>query len=1265
MLQAGQHRAESPIALRQIQFCGVLRSGVAGAFGILLLSLQIVSGLEWRSESGLRWAELPVGQAGQTGFTSLAPSQTGITFTNLLDEAAAAANRVLQNGAGVAAGDFNNDGRVDLFFCGLTQPNVLYENLGNWRFRDATKEAGLAITNRFCRGAVFADLNGDGWLDLLVSTVGSGVLCFMNDGDGSFTDRTQVAGTASKFGSVTTALADVDGNGTLDLYIGNNRAEDIRDKGRVELHLLKGKVVVPPALKDRMVIMNGEVLEYGEPDQLLLNDGTGLFAPVSWTDGRFLDEDGKRIVQQPLDWALTAAFRDLNDDHAPDLYVCNDFWTPDHIWINEGNGNFRAIERLAMRSMSGSSMGVDFADIDRDGRVDFFVADMLSRDHRMRRRQLPAQKPSASAIGAIEDRPQILRNTMFHNRGDGTYSEIANFAGLAASEWSWQPMFLDVDLDGYEDLLITSGHAHDVQDMDAEREIRARQRSWKGFTNAVERQKAFTQELMVHMRLYPRLETPIFAFRNSGRLTFTDQTQAWGTGQPGVHHGIALADLDDDGDLDFVVNNLDAAAGAYRNETTAPRVAVRLKGVAPNTRGIGAKITLLNGAVAAQSQEVAAGGRYLSGSDAMLVFAAGKAGNDMTLKVAWRTGKHSMIKGVRANRIYEVDEAGAELKSSTPKPENSSISSSSGFASQASHFRTPIFEDASHLLQHTHADAPFDDFERQGLLPRRLSQLGPGVAWFDVNNDRWEDLIIGSGRGGTIGLFINDRKGGFVADRESPLTQPVTRDQTGILGWRRANGQSALLVGSASYEDAQPAGAAVRQYDLRNPTVDVSLPGQASSSGPLALADFDGDGDLDLFVGGRVVPARYPEAASSMLFTNAGGSWRLDTDNTKLLSAVGMVSGAVWSDLDGDGLPELVLACEWGPARVFKNRAGKLQEITSHLGLDAHLGFWNSVTTGDLDGDGLLDIVAGNWGLNSDYGQPTAERPVRVYYGDFQAAGVVDLIEAEHDESLNAFAPRRRLDVLARSLPFLQTVFPTYRAYSEATIETVLRPWQSRVRHLEVTTLATTVFFNRSNRFEARALPLEAQLAPVFAVNVADFDGDGHDDLFLSQNFFANEPETPRLDAGRGLLLRNDGSGNFQAMAGQHSGIKIYGEQRGAAVADFDQDGRADLVVTQNGAQTRLLRNAGGRPGLRVRLLGSPDNFHAVGAAVRLVFPTRHGPTREIHSGSGYWSQDSAVTILGTKENPQQLWIRWPGGRITTSPIPASATEIEARQPAP
>ena len=1204
-------------------------------------------------------AELRVPNSGHTGFALMSPEVTGVTFTNNLDEYAAAANRVLLNGSGVAVGDFDNDGRPDIYFCTLNGRNTLYRNLGGWRFEDVTEQAGLKRDKRYYRGAVFADLNSDGSLDLLVCVNGGGVQCFLNDGRGKFTDATTASRLGGQTGSATLALADVDGNGTLDLYVCNNRAEDIRDRGQVNLRLVNGQPVVPPEFAERLLIAQGQVLEYGEPDQLYLNDGTGRFTPISWTGGRFRDEEGQPVAEAPRDWGLTATFRDINGDGFPDLYVCNDFWTPDRLWINDGKGRFRAASLLSWRNMSASSMGVDFADIDRDGDLDFFVVDMLSRDLRLRKRQKLAQPPMPGRIGGLADRPQFMRNTLFVNRGDNTFAEIANYAGVAASEWSWSPVFIDVDLDGYEDLLITSGHAHDVQDLDAAAQVNARQHSWKGFTNEAERQKAFTQELMEHMRFYPRLDTPIVAFRNRGDLHFDDVTSGWGTSQAGVHHAIALADLDGDGDLDFVVNNLGTAAGLYRNETSAPRVTVRLRGAARNVQGIGAKVRLLHGAVPMQSQEVISGGRYMGGSEPLLVFAAGKASNDMALEVTWRSGARSVASNVVANRIYEIAETGSAGSLARQINEGAA----SGQVARAPSLR-PLFEDVSQILQHTHHEESFNDFERQPLLPRRLSQLGPGVAWFDLDGDGDEDLIIGSGRGGQLACYHNDGRGGFQRFSGAPFETVVARDLTTILGWRPDATARRLLVGTSTYEDVSSKGSSVQQIDLARKTVEELIPADSASTGPLAMADVDGDGDLDLFVGGRVVPGRYPEAASSRLYRFDGKQFQLDRTNSKVLDAIGLVSGAVWSDLDGDGLPELVLACEWGPLRILRNDRGQLalwnapvRSLNSQPStLNDLTGWWNGVAAGDFDEDGRLDIVAVNWGLNCNY-TATREQPLQMYYGDILDRGVVSIIEAEWDRVMNAFAPRRRFDVLGRDLPVLQERFRSHRAFSEAAISAVLGPQSSVARKLEVSTLASTVFLNRGDYFEAVTLPAEAQWSPAFSPVVVDFDGDGHEDIFLSQNFFATEPEAPRLDAGRGLLLRGDGTGKFAAVPGQESGIEIYGEQRGAAAADYDDDGRVDLVVTQNGAATRLLHNVGAKPGLRVRLNGPTGNPGGIGAVTRLKFGSRSGPVREIHSGSGYWSQDGAIQVLGFAERPTTITVRWPGGEKSEATV-GTANEV-------
>ncbi len=419
----------------------------------------------------------------------------------------------------------------------------------------------------------------------------------------------------------------------------------------------------------------------------------------------------------------------------------------------------------------------------------------------------------------------------------------------------------------------------------------------------------------------------------------------------------------------------------------------------------------------------------------------------------------------------------------------------------------------------------------------------------------------------------------------------------------------------------------------------------------------EGEGSLDVFVGGRVVPGRYPESTDSLLWRNVGGKLQLDEDNSRRLARVGLVCGAVFSDLNGDGKPDLILACEWGPVRVFLNHNGKLQEATKELGLEKFTGWWTGVTTGDIDGDGRLDIIAGNWGLNSAY-RLDSTHPALIFYGDIASRGRIDLIEAQQNDGQNRIVPRRPRDTLAKAMGFLKERFPTHHSYSQATVEDLLGDKKSQAHELRANTFASMIFFNRGDHFEPAPLPREAQLSAVFSLNVCDMDGDGNEDVFLSQNFFATHPETPRLDAGRELWLRGDGSGKLAPIPAQQSGIIVYGEQRGAALCDYDGDGRVDLVVTQNGAETKLYHNVGARPGLRVRLEGPAGNPSGIGAQVRLSFGQGQGPVREIHAGSGYWSQDSAVQVMATPEPPNQIQVHWPGGKKTLSSVPVGGKEI-------
>lgn len=570
-----------------------------------------------------------------------------------------------------------------------------------------------------------------------------------------------------------------------------------------------------------------------------------------------------------------------------------------------------------------------------------------------------------------------------------------------------------------------------------------------------------------------------------------------------------------------------------------------------------------------------------------------------------------------------------------------------------------LFEDVSDRLDHCHTEDPFDDLVRQSLLPRRLFQLGPGVAWIDLDGDGRDDLVIGAGKGGTPGVFRNSGGGRFeswATSAEAPGT--AKQDWLGLAAIPGTNGIPRLQATTASYESGPANGPAVVSW-APGPTVTELAKADASSTGPLALADVDGDGDLDMFLGGRCVPRRWPEPASSRILRNNRGRFEVDTSASLIFKEVGLVTGAVFTDLDGDGDPDLALALEYGPIRIFRNNRGHFRDVTVEMGMASFTGWWKGIAAADFDEDGRMDLIVGNWGLNrTEEGQGAME----VWSGDFYRNGTWAVFESRLDPSDGGSHPLRPRSVVEAALPSLAEKFPETADHNRATVGELLTEAGS-ARRLSSIWRASSVFLNRGSRFEVRTLPVEAQWAPAFGVVAADFDGDGHLDVFLAHSEFDLQRMAPRLEASHGLLLLGDGRGAFQSVSAANSGIQTWGEGRGAAAADFDGDGRMDLCVGQNGGRTRLFYNCAARPGIRICLSGEPENSLAIGAQVRWA-GENHGPTMEIHSGSGYLSQDSAGMILSRREGTNVMEVRWPGlAEWRRHEVPPAATEIRIAVP--
>ena len=1195
---------------------------------------QALPAANWVEEENHKWHSLDVTPGGSPGFKRLDPSRTGVRFSNQLDIEKSLLNQVYLSGSGVALEDVNGDGRCDIYLCGLDNPNHLYLNRGNWKFEEAAVAYGVDCAGNDSTGAMFADLDGDGDPDLVVNTVHSGTLIFRNDGNAFTPVHDPGSGLASGRGGMSLAVADVDADGRMDLYVTHYRDTTLMDMpnthfnfrtagGRRMISSVDGVPVKGSRFENRFRLNErGGIEENGLPDVLYRNLGEFRFERNVVGGKRFMTAKGAPMPGVLFEWGLSVMFRDVNRDGKPDIYVCNDFDGFDRLWLNTGRGRFREAPSLALRKTSMFSMGVDFADIDRDGLDDFLVVDMLNTRHRTRKNQMIPRVQYRPVPGRYNDRPQRMRNTLFLNRGFGLFSEIAHYAGITASDWSWCSVFIDVDLDGLEDVLVTNGVERNARHLDTIIRLR-KQREGREMTK---------REILLARRVFPAQATANAAFRNRGGLRFAESAAEWGFNDNDISHGMACGDLDGDGDLDLVVSNLRAPAGVYRNNTAKPRIAVRLAGPPGNTAGIGARIEVEH-AEQTQGQEMIGGGRYLSSDDPMRVFAMSRG--TARLKVTWPDLTETVVGQAEPNRLYQVRYQAAPAN--PPRDEAAS----------------PLFSLLKFPEARQHVESAASDSKNQPLLPWSLGQEGPGVAWGDLDGDGWEDLAVTNGRGASTLLYRNE------AGREFTLLEPETP-----LPKSPRDAQSVLITGeqllqSFSNHDDGLAFGDMATVSQGNGALRQKLAAKAASAGHMAMADVDGDGDLDLFVAARALPGRYPQPTASWLYLNDGGEWRESTAWSSTLQNTGMVAGAVFVDIDSDSAPDLLLACDWGSPKILINDGGRFVDRTEEFGLAKFTGFWRGIDAGDFNGDGRIDFVAANRGLNSGYTASTA-RPFVAFYGDFDEDGRGEIIETVRENG--KLHPRRNFSTLNSAMPWLTEHLRSYDQYARLTVDGLSGPARlANAARAEITTLQSMVFLRGDGGFEARPLPPEAQLTATFSPVVADFDNDGAEDIVLSQNEFAVHGEESRQDAGFGLLLAGRGDGSFEGTGIGGSGLTVFGEGRGAAAADFNHDGRTDLVICQNGSKPKLFLNQSKRRGLRVRLQAGEGNRDGVGATLRLESNGKLGPARVVRLGSGFLSQNATTQILGGSEGATALLVAWPSGgkeRFKLTPGQAAITAV-------
>ncbi len=1150
----------------------------------------------------------PSGPRGPTMFARLPPEQTGIITENRYADPKMWAQLYQEFlfgaiGTGVAIGDYDGDGRPDVFVVSKTESCRLFRNLGGWKFEDVTEKAGVGdhgeAAMTWKQGATFVDINNDGLLDIYVCRFNAPNLLYINQGDGTFKEMAHAYGLDVKDACGMASFCDYDRDGWLDVYIATNLLDNINHPN-------------------------------GQRGYLFHNNRDGTFTNVTDRAGILGESESH-----------SATWWDFDNDGWPDLYVANDYGVADRLYHNNRDGTFTEVLGRYAPHTSFSSMGSDLGDVNNDGLIDFLIADMApsthEKDHRgpadIRGRDTePAENSSTS--------PKYRRNALLLNTGTGRFLEAGFLSKLAVTDWTWSLRFEDLDNDGRLDLFVTNG-------MNKEENIDVNTRMM-GAESVADRIRI--------MRESPVLQETHLGLRNLGGLQFENMSAAWGLDQKGISFGAAFGDLDGDGDLDLVYSNYQAGATVLRNDSnTGHRVLIDLRGTRSNRFGIGAMVQLKS-ASGVQVRQLWLARGYMSSSEPVVHFGLGEDPKIEELTIHWPSGLVQSFHDLPVDRrftITEPDLPAPNLKTESPvspPTQFAEVSSASGLALSS-------------------REEPADELSTQRLLPVRLNRRGPALAVGEVGGT---DIIALGGTTVSPGQILQHSPSGTFAPIDTTTILPAgpVNDGPVLLFEADGDGQNDLLVTKggnvfpADSPEYQPKLFLGDGHGGFRPAAEDALPSLPISAGAVAAADFDHSGRLGLFLGARVLPGQYPLAPRSALLANRGGKFEDVTDAiAPALREVGLVTSALWSDVDQDGWPDLLLTLEWGQVKYFHNNQGKgFEDWTDKAGFaSAGTGWWTSIAAADFNGDGRMDYVVGNVGLNTQY-HASPEHPALLFSGDFKGGGSSQLIEAYYEgDKLYPWRSRRDLGAV---IPSILKRYPRNDFYARATLGEILGEDKlAKAQRFAATEFRSGVFLSKPDgTYHFEPLPHLVQIAPLQGLVAGDFDGDGHADIYAVQNSYAPIPAVGRFDGGLSQLLRGDGHGHFTVVAPRESGLVVPGDAKALVVLDLDHDGWPDFLVSRNNSSTLAFRNQGvtGRHSVAVRLQGTPGNPTAIGAVVTAEYADHSTQTAEIQAGGGYYAQSPACVFFGFPDtNPlSSFHIRWPNGSVSSQLCDKNSADV-------